>query len=908
MQITPLFEQNMRTLREQQPRLAKLLDEARSGYEALPEISILEGKGGRWIEGLAPSPFFDHDVDPARRKEDEKKALFMMMGAGYPPYLFRRFRALPKGTLGVIVFEPNINVLIHTLCSTSVYLAVPTGCRLAFAHSLEREDMQEVLNVNVRPMGSYIVADADFLVHEGEYEAFPEEFRQLRDAFATEVRVHIDILGNSPEDTLLGFRQVVLNMPWLLASPNLQEIGKPFNGKSFVCVASGPSLEKNIHFLKGKEDSCVIIAADTVLRRLLEEGIRPHVVVTLERPTGMYTNYFKVLIEQFGEQCKDVLLVGQGVSPPQIFGRWPGPKIAVGKVEIPVDQWFVGSVLHGNVLRSGMSVAHMALMLASVWGAGRIALIGQDLSFGEEGASHAGETVAQSALDIERERGLSDDLELPGALGGTVHTTNIWRLFLKVLEAMITGTGRKVYDCTEGGALIKGAVIQPLSEYLDEVADDDRLPATPAEEAIKAGRRKVGADRMEEVLERIGLSLEHLNECVSILDKIEKDVARAVSPGLTGERRRAIAYDLSDDLDRLNHLNPVLAFIGQSYANLSGANIARSRWLDTVEEVRLWEKVYLEIVQAHRVNVNFLRQWTMYARTVSLMLSKSENWLGESHEDIYSEVPSERAAHLFSEAIDRMASQESLERWGEEIASLNLLVARSDARLEPWTPELQWQLALFLHGQGRAAEGTGLMKIVMKAFEDREMPVDVIVEFFKDFARIVTTHDLCFVPQYRLAKFALDNARRYAPYDVELQEMTEQALAGIASYLDDLYASGLIGEPAAFESRRLAADRTLSRRDLPETLHIVWSILQDFSSTRAKDVLPLANWLVTTLANCLQAADPVIHGAVHEVVGEMAGNPDRWGALGLRLPPALLEALREKGLKVNLETADTLLP
>ena len=321
--------------------------------------------------------------------------------------------------------------------------------------------------------------------------------------------------------------------------------------------------------------------------------------------------------------------------------------------------------------------------------------------------------------------------------------------------------------------------------------------------------------------------------------------------------------------------------------------------------MRLWEKVHLEIVQAHKVNVNYLCQWTMYARTVCQMLSKSENWLGESLEDIYSEVPSERAAHLFAEAIDRMASQESLERWGEEIASLNLLVARSDAYLPPWTPELQWQLALFLHGQGRAEEASHLMKSVMVALEDTEMPVEAIVQFFKDFARIVTTHDLCFVPQYRLAKFALDNARRYNPDDSELHEMTEQVLDGTASYLDDLYSSGLIGEPASFESRRLSAEKALSGRDLPETLHIVWSILQDFSTTRPSDVIPLANWLVSTLTNCLQAVDPVIFNAVHDIVGDMAGHPEKWGGLGLKLSPLFLEALRHKGLKFSIETSET---
>lgn len=905
MQITPLFEQNMRILREQQPRLAKLLEEAKAGYEALPEVSPIEGKNGRWIEGLAPSPFFDHAVDPTPKKRDAKKSLFIMMGAGFPPYLFRRFRALPKGTLGVIVFEPNINVLIHTLCSTSVYIAVPTGCRLAFSCSTEREDMQEVLNVNVRPMGSYVVADAEFVIHEGEYEAFPDELKKLRDAFAKEVRIHIDILGNSPEDTLLGFRQVVLNMLWLLASPNLQEIGKAFKDKPFVCVASGPSLEKNIHLLKGMEDRCVIISADTALRRILEEGVRPHVVVTLERPTKTYTNYFKVWVEQYGEQCKDILLVGQGVSPPQVFGRWPGPKIAVGKVEIPVDRWFVSGVLGGNLLRSGMSVAHMALTLASVWEAERIALIGQDLSFSEEGASHAGQTVVQANLDIERAMGEADALEIPGALGGVVRTTNIWFLFLKVFESMIPEAGRPVYDCTEGGALIKGTVVQPLSEYLEAIPSDMLLRSTPADETRRAGNRYTDETAINTVLRSIDVSLQQLEVCSSILDEMEKKVQSAAAPGLSADRRRKFAYELSEGLDRLNQMNPVLAFIGQSYANLSGAVIARNRWLETVEEIRMWEKVHLEILQAHYVNIRYLRQWSMYAKTLCQIMLDGKTWLGETLDELYSEVPPEKASALFEDALERMDSLTKIERWGNEIASLNLLVARSDAYLDSWTPELRWQLALFLLEQGRAEEASHLMRSVAESFEEKEMPLDVIVDFFKDFARVVTTHDLCFIPQHRLAKLFLDNARRYAPDDKELSEMTESVLRGRNDYLNDLFASGMLGAPAGFESRRILAEQALNRKELSEALHIVWTMVLDFTLTNPNELRPLANWLISTLLKCVHAEEPLLRNTVNEILQEMVDRATEWGKLRLFLPPEFVALLQTKGLQFSLETADT---
>lgn len=902
MQITPLFEKNLKILRDQQPLLAEVIENGRNNYEALAEVEIVKEKNGRWVKGLAKSPFFERNFLIKHKKSYQKKSLFFLVGAGAPPFLFHQFRSLPKGTLAVVLFEPDLNVLIHTLCSTSIYLALPVGCRLSIAHLPEKEYMQEVMNVNIRPMGAYVVADGEFIIHEGEAEAFPTEFKKLRNSFAQEVRIHIDILGNSAEDTLLGFRQIALNALWLLWSPNLREIGTSFKGLPFICVASGPSLEKNIHLLKGKENKCVIICAETALRRLLEEGILPHVVVTLERPTHTYTNYFKVLVDNYGEQCRKILLVGQGVSPPQVFGRWPGPKIAVGKVEIPVDRWFIGGVLRGNILRSGMSVAHMALMLASVWEAEKIALIGQDLAFGEDGASHAGKTAASSALEIERKRGLDDNLEIPGALGGTVKTTNIWFLFLKVFESMIPESGRPVYDCTEGGALIKGTEIQPLQTFLNTIPGYTTLTSTPADETIKAGTHNL---ELKETLTRIDQSLKQLSECELILDEMEKDVHRAAGPAISTERRRSIAYELSEAMDNLNTLNPVLAFIGQSYANLSGADIAKSRWLETVEEIELWRKVHLEIIRAHRVNVQYLAQWSLYIRTLVQILFDGKTWLNESIENLQRELQAEESANLFSSGLEKMSLLKEIDRSGREVASMNLLAARSDGSLSPWMPEQQWQLALFLHSQGRAEEASHLMSYAAVKFEDQEMPREEILSFFKDYARILITPDLCYLPQYRFAKLILDNARRYGEDDEELKEMTDRVLKDQQGYLDDLYDSGMIGNPASLQARRITAERALNSGELPETLQIVWSIVHDFSATEPVAVRPLASWLVSTMTKCFHAEDSVLSDTVQEILGLMADGFGIWAPLHLKLPQQFIDNLQQAGLQFSLQTADT---
>jgi len=58
-------------------------------------------------------------------------------------------------------------------------------------------------------------------------------------------------------------------------------VGK-FKGIPGILVSAGPSLEKNIHLLKGLEDKCVIMAAGTAVRIMEDFGLAPHFMVGID--------------------------------------------------------------------------------------------------------------------------------------------------------------------------------------------------------------------------------------------------------------------------------------------------------------------------------------------------------------------------------------------------------------------------------------------------------------------------------------------------------------------------------------------------------------------------------------------------------------------------------------------------
>ena len=57
---------------------------------------------------------------------------------------------------------------------------------------------------------------------------------------------------------------------------------KPFNRLPVVLVAAGPSLDKNIHILKQYKDNVIILCADIVTFKLLENDIIPDFICNVD--------------------------------------------------------------------------------------------------------------------------------------------------------------------------------------------------------------------------------------------------------------------------------------------------------------------------------------------------------------------------------------------------------------------------------------------------------------------------------------------------------------------------------------------------------------------------------------------------------------------------------------------------
>ncbi|MDR3321432.1 MAG: DUF115 domain-containing protein, partial [Synergistaceae bacterium] len=391
-----IWQENMNRLAARQPKLAKVLADfmARHGHDL--EHTENTTPAGRWISGLAAEPFFEPSAEPAfawTKKSGEKGPIFFQYGLGAPPYLLKSIKALPDEAMSLVVCEPNIALLAYTLHASRVFGALPEGLELTFlalpdSASIFREQpdelrkkliwaavadlREEALMAGLNLYGMYSVSSALASAHRGELEAMGRPFADMARDVREWAVIRVQQLGNSPEDTMIGIRQMSLMAPWIGYGYQYTNLVGKFEGRPFVVVSAGPSLDKNFGLLKDIQDKCVILATDAVLGKMLRSGIRPHAVCCLERGIPTYDAYFADNMDRCPEECSRILLISQAVCTTKIYGRWPGPKIVIGKSELPIDRWFVVEAYGGQGIPSGSSVAHTCYSEALTLGASSV--------------------------------------------------------------------------------------------------------------------------------------------------------------------------------------------------------------------------------------------------------------------------------------------------------------------------------------------------------------------------------------------------------------------------------------------------------------------------------------------------------------------------------------------------------
>ncbi len=759
-QSNQTLERNLKALEQKQPLLVQRIREfMRTQMKSGAKFGIQteETPRGSWWKGFYDEPFFESN-DALNATPEGTKPVLVVAGIGTPRYLVGLLNRIQRRQF-VILLEPNIKLLLFLLESSSLFdHKAPFELFLLLAG--EDALLNEMQQAAFGHRGHFLGGVFDVHTHPGVMEVASEVFRETLKKYVGRINYQMQRLGDSAEDTLLGFRQMALATPWILFRESLAPLEGKFKGFSGVVLSAGPSLDKNLHLLKGMEDRLVIVTADTLLSKLAVQGIHPHFVCALERGTPTYENYFRPLYDRQDPFLEDIFLVVQSVCVPQIAGRWPGRLAVVGKKDINLDRIVIEDALGGSVLRSGASVAHMALGLLSYLGVDRVALVGQDLAFGENGQTHTNQTSWDhtDAVELSERR-----TTVPGALGGFLETTVAWKFFVDVFEEMIPQMPFSVWDCTEGGALIRGAEFRPLSDYLAGVGKPPKSSFFVLKEQIgaetKSGHSRSASKGLNDLKESFLKSRRQIETARSMLAHMETLPCRKET--LVGPINEF--YNL---LQSLTEENPVLTYIGQSYLSTLLAVEASLSFSDEEEFLR-WCRSHKEFFDAQERTVSLFLDWLAYM-TISAGLTKTYQELG-----VFSPPDEKRIQSSLEGFLAR--SQERLPEL-DEIVLADYLHSRVDPVSAKWEPVLLWALARHLHGEGRFVEASTHFQAAIQGFEGRSIAVEAAAALLKDRAKSLMGRDLCWTGMPLEALTSLANAYSYTPDDEEIPNLLEELL------------------------------------------------------------------------------------------------------------------------------------
>lgn len=274
-------------------------------------------------------------------------------------------------------------------------------------------------------------------------------------------------LGNDIDDTVIGLRQNFDNIKELIKSPSIEILKDKYKDKPAIIVGAGPSLDKNIKYLKEAEGKALILATDAVISTLNRYNIIPDAVFTIERVKETYDAFYKnnILNEK-------TVFIGPPVVSPLIFNKLKNNKklVCLKKGE-KINEWINDSILRENrLLNMGTSCSHVALGFSQYVGADPIIFIGQDLAYTKDGITHSN--------DVEIKKKVEDNKELvyvKGIDGEMLSTDYAYKNFLTFLEIQIASDdlSRKYIDATEGGAFKNGTEIKTLIETIEKYCNEN---------------------------------------------------------------------------------------------------------------------------------------------------------------------------------------------------------------------------------------------------------------------------------------------------------------------------------------------------------------------------------------------------------------------------------------------------
>jgi hypothetical protein len=493
------------------------------------------------------------------------------------------------------VFEPDLMVL-RTAMQSRDFASMIESRRVLFFTRLDKGDLFTRLNTHT-PMISLGTVDVDHPVSLQLHPQFHAQMKAWLAEFASFGKTNMNTLVMNGRRTL---ENIARNLAWYTATPSIARLEKLYANKPAIIVSAGPSLRKNKHQLKALVGHAVIIAVQTTLQPLLEIGIEPDFVTSLD---------YHEICSRFFEKLPRTLrteLIAEPKATTAIFSLNPGPVTVLGNDW--AERLLHEMQLNKTTLTAGSTVAHLAYYLAEHLGCAPIMFVGQDLGF-SDGLYYSPGTSYDDVWRPEFGRFCTPEMKqweqivrerpilrkIPDQAGRPMYTEERLFTYLQQFERDFSQTKTQIIDCTEGGAAKLGTTVMSLAEAtsrfcqspLDEVKRDHAKPDWDRVNDCVASleNRKQEASEIESITRKTLPLLQELRDQIEDQPRVNRLIAEIdVLRNQMNEHGRT--YDLVMQMTQATELQRFQADRKISAKKLRGVELQKQQVTRDIDNVR----------------------------------------------------------------------------------------------------------------------------------------------------------------------------------------------------------------------------------------------------------------------------------------------------------------------------------
>jgi hypothetical protein len=387
-----------------------------SKYDPIKEASI-------WVEGL--------ELDASEKE-------LVIIGAGMGYHLNSLAEKYPSSHIHV--FEFNY-AYMKWLLDNELLSQIIQNKNITFYYEMESSFLlNQLAEVIDRIQGNLLIYKPSLILIE------QDEVKNILESYLVKKRTINEQAESLAENY---FSNLQLN------DHNIKSFIGMYSGQSAVLVSAGPSLTKQLPLLKEASLKGMLVGCvGTALKPLIKHGIMPNFI--------MISDPKDLIMEQFTELNNlQVPLFYLSTANHNAIKNYQGPRYIVFQRGYPESEY---QAMKNKIplIETGGSVATCLLDLLIKLGISKVALVGQDLAFSNN-ETHAANTHAYNK--VKHTTNLIQVMNY-------FNSEHIWTsrnlfIYLKWFSHYVKRHEKvEFFNCTEGGAFIKGWNHIPFSEFI----------------------------------------------------------------------------------------------------------------------------------------------------------------------------------------------------------------------------------------------------------------------------------------------------------------------------------------------------------------------------------------------------------------------------------------------------------